>query len=104
MSSSDPSICTNIFAIFHCFTISTDAYGEEIAYIMSDFRYLCGGDFYAAHVWLGLLFVLLYPIGIPMSCGIVIFRQRAAIKKGKGPSAFKQLYEDYKPEHCLCVA
>ena len=87
-------------------------YGDEIAYIMSDFLYQCskplyssGGDFYTAHFWLGILFVLLYPIGIPTLCGTVIFLHRAAIKDGEaGPSAFKRLYEDYKPDHCLCVA
>ena len=78
---------------------------------MSDFHYQCskplyssGGDFYTAHFWLGILFVLLYPIGIPTLCGTVIFLHRADIKDGAGPSAFKRLYEDYKPDHCLCVA
>jgi hypothetical protein len=79
---------------------------------MSDFHYQCskplyssGGDFYTAHFWLGILFVLLYPIGIPTLCGTVIFLHRAAIKDGEaGPSAFKRLYQDYKPDHCLCVA
>ena len=86
-------------------------YGDEIAYIVSDFHYQCskplyssGGDFYTAHFWLGILFVLLYPIGIPTLCGTVIFLHRADIKDGAGPSAFKRLYEDYKPDHCLCVA
>ena len=87
-------------------------HGDDIAYIVSDFHYQCskplyssGGDFYTAHFWLGILFVLLYPIGIPTLCGTVIFLHRAAIKDGEaGPSAFKRLYQDYKPDHCMSVA
>merc|ERR1712166_1305819 len=33
--------------------------------------------------------------------GTVIFLHRVDIKDGAGPSAFKRLYEDYKPDHCL---
>ena len=108
-----PSLCTNIFAIFHCFTVDADENGASIAYIAADFRYQCtgvleytsdgGSSFYSAHFWLGVLFVLMYPLGIPLWCGTTIFRQRAAIKDGSGPSALKRLYEDYKPDHCLCV-
>ena len=46
------------------------------------------------------MFSFLYPIGIPVGVGIIIFRHREEIKSGVGPSQFERLYHDYKPEHC----
>ena len=55
MRAADPSICTNIFAIFHCFTVGVDASGAEVAYVMADFRYQCTGVMHysagGAHPW-----------------------------------------------------
>lgn len=113
-----PSICTNLFTIFHCFTVGVDENGADVAYIMSDFRYQCSGDFYEAHYMLGLLFVLLYPIGIPVVGGIVLLLRRKDItaesqpdhesyKVGPndddypGPKAIKQLYKDYNPNNYM---
>eukprot|EP01051_Picozoa_sp_SAG22_P008819 SAG22_NODE_695_length_7843_cov_2.924587_3_plen_1363_part_00 len=104
-----PSICTNVFAIYHCFTVGTDVNGDDIAYIIADFRYQCtggmqyapGDNLYRTHFWLGMLVVGLYPVGIPVFCGIMIWRKREDIQNGNGPSAIKRLYQAYKPDHCL---
>lgn len=107
-----PSIYTNIFAIFHRFTVGEDEDGASIAYIAADFRYQCtgvmhytsdGDSFYSAHFWLAILFVLMYPLGIPVYVDTVIFGNQTEILNGVGPSAFKRLYQDYKPDHCLCA-
>eukprot|EP01050_Picozoa_sp_SAG11_P025712 SAG11_NODE_5895_length_1439_cov_1.245522_2_plen_150_part_00 len=80
---------------------------------MADFRYQCtgvqnyssGGDLYIWHFRFGILFALLYPVGIPTFFGVVIFLKRSEIRKGKTDtvSAIKRLYEDYKPDHCMCA-
>ena len=48
-----------------------------------------------------MVFVILYPVGIPVCVGTIIFKHRKEIKTGFGPSQFERLYQDYKPDHCL---
>jgi hypothetical protein len=78
-----PSVCTNVFNIFHCFAVGVDDDGGRIAYIMSDFRYQCTGvmryasgsdHFYPFHFWSAMLFVLLYAIGIPVFCAAAMLK------------------------------
>ena len=91
-----PSTCANILAVFHCFQVD-----EITAYITADFRQLCSGSWYDLHWYTALMFSFLYPVGIPVTVGLIIFRHREEIKTGFGPSQFERLYHDYKPEHCL---
>jgi hypothetical protein len=76
-----PQTCANILAVFHCFTID-----ENTAHILADFRQVCSGSWYDFHYWTALVFSFLYPIGIPVSVGVVIFRHREEIRTGSGPS------------------
>jgi hypothetical protein len=78
-----PSVCSNVFNIFHCFVIGADDDGGHIAYIMSDFRYQCTGvmwyasgsdHFYPFHFWSAMLFVILYAIGIPVLCAAAMLK------------------------------
>ena len=80
---------------------------------MSDFRQQCSGDFYDVHYWLGCLFVLLYPIGIPAMGGMVLILKRKGITAESqtgvgpdddgypGPTGIKRLYQDYNPENYM---
>eukprot|EP01043_Picozoa_sp_COSAG02_P044631 COSAG02_NODE_4005_length_5922_cov_40.612227_2_plen_733_part_00 len=45
--------------------------------------------------------VIAFQIGIPLGVGWQLWRQRRAIKAGNGPSEFKMLYRDFKPDCCL---
>ena len=102
-----------MFAIFHCFTVDVDENDVDVAYIMSDFSEKCSGTFYRVHFCLGVVFVLLYPIGIPMTSGIVLFLNRKDIVAESqtgvgpddegylGPTAIKRLYQDYNPENYM---
>ena len=76
-----PQTCANILAVFHCFTVD-----ENTAHILVDFRQLCSGSWYDFHYWTALAFSFLYPVGIPVSVGVVIFRHREEIRTGSGPS------------------
>jgi hypothetical protein len=84
------SICTNVFAIFHCFNVD-----DTRAYIRSDFRYSCYGSFYDTHFRLAILFTLLYTVGIPVISWCFLYSNRRAIL---GIAEGKELKEqfDYK--------
>ena len=53
------------------------------------------------HRYIALVFVFIYPLGIPLGVGWQLFRQRDAISNGRGPSEFEMLYKDFKPDCCM---
>ena len=44
---------------------------------------------------------MLYPVGMPVSVGVALWRKRHDIAEGSGPTALESLYKDYKPSCCM---
>lgn len=92
----DPSLCARTFAMFDCFYVDL-----QTSFLRDDFAISCQSWHYFVHYCWAIVFVCLYALGIPLVLGFAIFRQRGAIKQGRGPSELEALYRDYKPPHCM---
>ena len=86
-----PSICTKTFSMFYCFTVSDPDAAAPESYLVADFEISCESTMYKVHKWIAAVFVVLYPIGIPVAVGWQLFWGRENIKKGMGPSEFEML-------------
>ena len=85
----------------HPFDVSSFYVDERSGFLVDDFEVKCDDRLYVLHYYIALAFVFLYALGIPVGVGWQLWKQRDAIKNGRGPSEFQMLYRDFKPECCL---
>eukprot|EP01043_Picozoa_sp_COSAG02_P066227 COSAG02_NODE_10236_length_1989_cov_3.931513_2_plen_263_part_00 len=85
----------------HPLNVASFYVDEHSGFLVDDFDVKCDDGLYVLHYHIALAFVLLYALGIPVGVGWQLWKQRDAIKNGRGPSEFQMLYRDFKPDCCL---
>jgi hypothetical protein len=64
-----PSVSATVFTLFRCRKVS-----PEFSLLEVDYAVQCYTGTHAVFLGVGSLFVLLYPVGVPLSVGIVLWR------------------------------
>ena len=69
-----------------------------VSYVRSDFRVECGGAEWSSHVLLGVIFTLLYPIGIPLLFFSLMVKQmrQSPLSAPRAKLLFGFLYDAYE--------
>jgi hypothetical protein len=76
---------------------------NEEEWLEVDFQISCLSDSYLAFVSLGMVGVLIYPLGIPTLTLLQLWRKSKEIKsRGPALERYEFLVADYTPEFCEC--
>jgi len=96
-----PSVSRTIFAVWDCVPYKSGP-GTTVEYLRRDLSVICGSDEHDRMAFVGILFVLLWPVGMQILFCFTLFSNRKALSRGIDNSysrATRFLTGGYKKEY-----
>ncbi|EGG24525.1 hypothetical protein DFA_02768 [Cavenderia fasciculata] len=86
------AVCQTVLSLYSCVEIN----GQY--YLQYDLNTLCSGFDWQMHAYIGVIFVILYPVGVPLLFWILLYlwRRRRLISEEKVKERLSLLYAGYK--------
>ena len=83
-----PSITTDIFAMFPCMDVNSENDGsQDRYYLVADMSISCTSDRYYFGVTYAVVFIFVYPVGIPALYFYLLYRKKDAIMQRDNPNS-----------------
>lgn len=92
------SVSSTVFRMFAC-----DPLDDGERYLRADYRILCTGAKHRALQVYAAIMIAVYPVGIPLLFGVLLYRHRGVLSQSRGDKAVAlsivSLWAPYRPSH-----